>query len=50
MMLYMIGFAFCTYQVRNPRNSENTQLLYLFGLAFAMGCMVGPGINHMAAI
>ena len=50
MMLYMIGFAFCTYQVRNPANSANTQLYYLFALAFAMGCMTGPGINHLAEV
>ena len=45
----MIGFigaiAYGTYQVRNPSNSENTQIGFLFAIAFSMGFMVGPGIN-----
>ena len=45
MMLYMLAFAYCTYQVRNPNNSENVQILYMLGIAFSMGFMAGPGIN-----
>mmetsp|Transcript_37089 Transcript_37089/g.45251 ORF Transcript_37089/g.45251 Transcript_37089/m.45251 type:complete len:160 (-) Transcript_37089:421-900(-) len=50
MMLYMAAFAYCSYQVRNPRNSENIQILYMLGIAFSMGFMAGPGINQFATV
>ena len=50
MILFMMGFGYCSYQVRNPSNSENTQIAYLLGIAFSMGFMVGPGINHFAEV
>ena len=50
MIAYMVAFAYCAFQVRNPRNSENVQILYMLGIAFAMGFMAGPGINAFAQV
>ena len=50
MIGFVLAFAYCTYQIRNPGNSENIQIAYLLGLAFSMGFMVGPGINQVAAV
>merc|ERR1712165_684313 len=38
------------YLISNRNNSENTQIGWLFCLAFAMGFMVGPGINQFAEV
>lgn len=51
LMMAFIGLsAFCTYQTRNPVNSENVQIAYMLGLAFSMGFISGPGINHFAEV
>lgn len=50
MIGFMLAFAYCSYQIRNPGNSENVQIAYLLCLAFSMGFMVGPGINHVAEV
>ena len=50
MILFMILMGVCSYQVRNPNNSENTQIMYLLAVAFSMGFLVGPGINHFAEV
>lgn len=50
MIIFMIGMAVCMYQVKNPNNSENTQIMYMLACAFSMGFLVGPGINHFAEV
>ena len=50
MLIWMAAFGYATYQISNRNNSENTQIGWLFCLAFAMGFMVGPGINHFAEV
>ena len=50
MIGFMIAFGYGSYQVRNPANSENTQIAYLLCIAFSMGFLVGPGINHFAEV
>ena len=50
MILYMIAMTYCIFQVRNPNNSENTQIMWMLGIAFTMGLVSGPGINQFAAL
>ena len=50
MIGFMLAFAWCSSQVRNPANSENTQISYLLGIAFSLGFLIGPGMNHFAAV
>ena len=50
MIGFMIAMGYGVYQVRNPANSENMQMMFLFLIAFSMGFMVGPGINQIAAV
>jgi len=50
MILFMFLQMFFIYQVKNPNNSEQSQIGYLLALAFAMGFMVGPGIHAIAAV
>lgn len=50
MLGFMIAFAYCTYQIRNPYNSENVQIAYMLAVALSLGLLTGPGIHHFAAV
>ena len=50
MLGFMLALAYCSYQVHNPHNSQNSQIGYMLGIAFAMGFLVGPGINMFAQL
>ena len=51
MMMGFIGImGYCIYQVNNSSNSENTQIIYMLGIALSMGLLSGPGINQFAAV
>ena len=50
MILYCMGMAYCIFQVSNPSNSENRQIMWMLGVAFSMGLLAGPGINHFAEV
>lgn len=47
-ILSVILSVYMMYQVMNKANSEDSRLLYLGGLAFQMGFLVGPAIHHIA--
>ena len=50
MIGFMIVFAFAQMQIRNPQNSQTVQIGWMLGLAFALGLLVGPGINQIAQV
>ena len=50
MLAFMAVLMVCMYGVKNPNNSENTQIMYLLACAFSMGFLVGPGINQFAEV
>lgn len=47
-ILAIIGMGYLGYKVSNPYESEKTRNLYLLGLAFAMGYLIGPLMHHLA--
>lgn len=47
-ILSVILSIYMIYQVMNKANSEDTRLLYLAGVAFQMGFLVGPAIHTIA--
>ena len=49
-ILIMVGLGFCMYQIQNPNNTESAQIGWLWGLAFAMGWMSGPGMHMIADV
>lgn len=49
----LLSFMFTIYlvfQISNKSNSEDMRMFYLGGLAFQMGYLVGPFINHMIEV
>jgi hypothetical protein len=47
----MLSFAiscFFMFQVHNRSQSENTRMMYMLGLAFFMGFVVGPAMHQLA--
>ena len=50
MIVFMCAFGWGVYQIRNPHNSENTQIMWLLCIAFSLGWISGPGIHHVAAV
>ena len=50
MILFMFLQIYLIAQIANKTHSEQTRIGYLLALAFAMGFMVGPGINQIAAV
>jgi FtsH-binding integral membrane protein len=51
--MQLLSFGLTIYlicQIANRRNSEDMRMFYLAGLAFQMGYLVGPFINHLVEV
>ena len=50
MLIFMIGMTYLIMQIKNPQNSESTQISYMLFAAFLMGFVSGPGIHMVADV
>ena len=50
MVLNIFLLIYATFQVKNPSNTENTQIFWMLAAAFGIGFVAGPGIAMFAAL